>query len=219
MRVYVAQGQVASFSSIPASHLSHTYAVVVQRAPPATGSAAATGGHTWQSRLACLRGSRLRSAAATSSQAPSKGPVRKGEKSAGNGSSNGSCNNGAGRASAESSSSGVPARPPRIPPLPYWCDGVAVIGLPDNQLVFCFQTPTQASATARRQLRPEAPYGAQAGRLSEPPCLVPGAGPVCILPWQMVRQSVRPATLIRSCRRSDHPEICLPPLPPHAAPQ
>ncbi|KAL4426701.1 hypothetical protein ABPG77_004757 [Micractinium sp. CCAP 211/92] len=68
--------------------------------------------------------------------------------------------------SSSSSSSGVPARPPRIPPLPYWCDGVAVVGLPDDQLVFCFQTPTQASATARRQLRPEAPYGASAVKLA-----------------------------------------------------
>ena len=56
-------------------------------------------------------------------------------------------------------------REPCLPPLPYWCGGVAVVGLPDDQLVFCFQDPTQAAATARQKLHPEAAYGAAAVKL------------------------------------------------------
>jgi hypothetical protein len=41
-----------------------------------------------------------------------------------------------------------------------------VVGLPYDELVFCFQTPAQASATKRRQVRPEAAYGGQAIRLA-----------------------------------------------------
>lgn len=77
--------------------------------------------------------------------------------------SNGAAGGRSAAAEPNSGSSSVPARQPCIPPLPYWCDGVAVVGLPDEQLVFCFQTPTQASATARRKLRPEARYGDAAG--------------------------------------------------------
>lgn len=178
MRFCVAQGLAACCPSAPAAICISTNNVAMPRAPLATGGTAAAGGsravHLGQQRL-----SSLRTAAATSSQTPCSSAARSGGKGAANGSSNGSGNNadGGGPVAAESRRSGsgggggrVTARLPRIPPLPYWCDGVAVVGLPGDELVFCFQTPTQASATARRQLRPEARYGASAGWWAGRPC-------------------------------------------------
>ncbi|KAL4458723.1 hypothetical protein ABPG75_013588 [Micractinium tetrahymenae] len=168
MRFSVAQGLPAGGGACtPASFCSPTTAAVLPRAPLAARGAAATCGPRPVCQAQQQLSRRVRAAATTNSQAPSENASSR--KSAGSGSSSGS--NGSGSSATDGgrrseSSSGVPTRMPRIPPLPYWCDGVAVVGLPDDQLVFCFQTPTQASATARRQLRPEARYGAGAVKLA-----------------------------------------------------
>ncbi|KAI3436039.1 hypothetical protein D9Q98_002096 [Chlorella vulgaris] len=56
-----------------------------------------------------------------------------------------------------------------ISPLPYWCEAVTVVGLPKDEIVFCFHTFTEAAATARRELRPEGWYGATAVKLAGMP--------------------------------------------------
>lgn len=55
---------------------------------------------------------------------------------------------------------------PRIPPLPYWCSGVAVVGLPDGQTAFSFLTDSETAAARRSQLRPEARFGSGALKLA-----------------------------------------------------
>lgn len=69
-------------------------------------------------------------------------------------------------AASTSTSATSLASDPRIPPLPYWVGGVAVVGLPSDQLVFCFRSPAELAALKRQQLRPEACYGAGAARLA-----------------------------------------------------
>ena len=100
-------------------------------------------------------------------------------------------------ASTASSSTLQPQpRQRRIPPLPYWCEAVAVVGLPHGQLVFCFLTSAQASA-ARRQLQPEAAYGSAALPLA----VVPDERVQALLDkWQV------------SCQEAARCCLCLPEL-------
>ena len=88
-------------------------------------------------------------------------------------SGNGSGGDGSGGASGSGVQPGNGAggrrREPCIPPLPHWAEAVSVVGLPGDQLVFRFHTPTEAAAVGRRQLRPEEPYGAAALKLATLP--------------------------------------------------
>ncbi len=85
----------------------------------------------------------------------------------GNGSSGGGSSDGSPAAgSSAGNGRGGRRREPCLPPLPFWVAGVSVVGLPDDQLVFSFLTPSETAAAARRQLRPEAPYGPSALKLA-----------------------------------------------------
>lgn len=86
--------------------------------------------------------------------------------SSGIGGSRRSSSSGTAATNGSAQGSGTRRREPCLPPLPFWAAGVSVVGLPGDQLVFSFLTPSEAAAAARRQLRPEQPYGPAALKLA-----------------------------------------------------
>ena len=102
----------------------------------------------------------------SSSSSSNNGSSSSSRSGSGSGGSRRSSSSGTAATNGSGQGSGTRRREPCLPPLPFWAAGVSVVGLPGDQLVFSFLTPSEAAAAARRQLRPELPYGPAALKLA-----------------------------------------------------
>lgn len=105
---------------------------------------------------------------------------------------NGTASGNGANGSATAATAKQQARMPRVPPLPYWCSSVAVVGLPDGAIAFSFLLTEGEAAEARRGLLRTERFGGGAVKLA----VVSGDKAAALLDrWQAAATRGRLATL------------------------